>query len=86
MRLIVLLLCLLFVTPHIPTAQAQTSTPPPAIHATMEGGQQTRFDYIVRAGQVYISNLLTLLLFTVWAFFLLGVIALTALYRRQEWR
>jgi hypothetical protein len=82
MRLLILILVISFATPHL--AQAQTSTPPPVIHATMESGQQTRFDYIVRAGQVHISNLLSLLIFTVWAFFLLSVLALVNMYRNRS--
>lgn len=44
-----------------------------SVYATVEDGQITRFDYSATAGSVHISNLLTLLLFSIWGFFLFGI-------------
>ena len=81
MRLVVILLLSLCLA--IPVfAQEPTPTPAPLTHAMIDG-QQTRFDYIVRAGQVHIALLLTTLIITVWAFFLFGIYVFTSLYLRR---
>lgn len=58
-------------------AAAQTPTPTlsydASIYATVVGGQVTRFDYVTTAQDVQIANLLTLLLVSVWGFFLVFV-------------
>jgi hypothetical protein len=47
---------------------------PASVYATVETGQVTRFDYIATAGNVHVANLLTLLFFSLWGMFLLGVL------------
>lgn len=66
-----------------------TPTDEPSIYATTipvigtPDGQMTRFDYTATAGDVHIANLLTYLLYSVWAFFLFAVLALVVLLRRK---
>lgn len=66
-----------------------TPTPEPYVYATVmppEGtpdGQMTRFDYVATAGDVHIANLLTWLLYSVWALFLFVVIVLIVYVRRK---
>jgi hypothetical protein len=64
-----------------PTATpTNTPTPEPWVFATIapesteEPGQMTRFDYVATAGDVQISNLLTWILYTLWAMFLFAVL------------
>jgi len=54
-------------------AQTDTPTPDIYIYATVTSGQMTRFDYVVTGGSVQIGSLLTLLLFSMWGMFFLGI-------------
>lgn len=66
-----------------------TPTPEPYTYATLapestdEPGQMTRFDYVVTVGEVQVSNLLTLQLFSQWGMFLF---ALLLFWRRRRRR
>lgn len=72
----------------VPTATetatpTNTPTPEPFVYATIapqttdEPGQMTRFDYVATAGDVHVSNILTIQLFSMWAMFLFGVFVLS---------
>lgn len=70
----------------MPTA---TATPEPFTYATLApiapatDGQMTRFDYVASAGDVHVANLLTLMLFSMWGFFLFAVFVLVVFARRK---
>jgi hypothetical protein len=76
-------------TPTSTPTPTPTPTDEPYVYATaIPGtgtpmGQMTRFDYTVNAGDVHISNLLTILLFSLWAFFLMLVFGWALLWRRR---
>jgi len=53
--------------------ETQTPTPEPWAFITLTSGQLTRFDYIATASDVHIANVLSLILFSAWAFFLSAV-------------
>lgn len=67
-----------------------TPTPEPWIYITIApestdeaSGQMTRFDYTATAGDVQIANLLTWILASLWAMFLLFVLFLSVIWRRR---
>ena len=49
---------------------AQTPVPNPAVYATLESGQLTRFEYSARAADVQISNLLMAIFVSLWGMFI----------------
>jgi len=66
-------------TPTMTPTVTATPTNEPYVYATLpaptEGatGQMSRFDYVASAGDVYIASLLTVILLSMWGFFLFWV-------------
>jgi hypothetical protein len=66
---------------HTPTitntpTETYTPTPEPWAFATTASGQLTRFDYVATASDVHIANIITLLIFSLWAMFFFAVFVL----------
>ncbi len=84
-RLIALLLCLVLSAAAV-SAQTETPeptatyTPAPHVYVTIPPleltpmGQVARFDYVVSAGDVYTTDLLTAILFSLWGMFIFTVL------------
>jgi len=63
-------------TPTNTPTITNTPTPEPWVYITVTSGQLTRFDYVATASDVHIANLLALIFFSVWGFFLFTVFVL----------
>lgn len=60
-------------TPTNTPTNTPTPTPEPWVYLTVTSGQLTRFDYTASAGDVHNANIITLILFSLWAMFFFAV-------------
>ena len=78
-------------TPTATATDVPTTTPTPdtAVYATIapastdSPGQATRFDYTITAGEKYIGDVLTWVLYSLWGMFFFGLFVLYLRYRRR---